>query len=212
MASVLSIHSSREGDRHTLTLTGELDMASTPVLEAKANQLVSQGARELVLDLGQLEFIDSSASRGGSPSPCCSAIGAGRHRRPEGRLRQMLAVREQTKLSRRRRAREPAAAQREKPRRPCHIDPGGSQVARPADHRAAPPVDERARGGRADPWHTDQALVRRAGDLDRKALGMRERPRRLWIVVERQVAVAGEDQLVVAEAVLPDEVLGLVEP
>src|SRR5207248_10940263 len=60
MASVLSIHSSREGDRHTLTLTGELDMASTPVLEAKANQLVSQGARELVLDLGQLEFIDSS--------------------------------------------------------------------------------------------------------------------------------------------------------
>ena len=60
MASVLSIHSSREGDRHTLTLTGELDMASTPVLEAKASQLVSQGARELVLDLGQLEFIDSS--------------------------------------------------------------------------------------------------------------------------------------------------------
>ena len=60
MASVLGIHSSREGDRHTLTLTGELDMASTPFLEAKANQLVSQGARELVLDLGQVEFIDSS--------------------------------------------------------------------------------------------------------------------------------------------------------
>ena len=27
MASVLSIHSSREGNRHTLTLTGELDIA-----------------------------------------------------------------------------------------------------------------------------------------------------------------------------------------
>jgi anti-sigma B factor antagonist len=60
MAPVLSIQSSREGDRHTLTLTGRLDIASTPVLEAKASQLVSEGARELVLDLGQLEFIDSS--------------------------------------------------------------------------------------------------------------------------------------------------------
>ena len=60
MASVLSIQSSREGDRHTLTLTGELDIASTSVFEAKASQLVFEGARELVLDLGQLEFIDSS--------------------------------------------------------------------------------------------------------------------------------------------------------
>jgi len=59
-SSVLSIHNSRDGDRHTLRLTGELDLASAPVLEAKAKQLFSEGARELVLDLGRLEFIDSS--------------------------------------------------------------------------------------------------------------------------------------------------------
>jgi anti-sigma B factor antagonist len=59
-SSVLSIHNSRQGDRHTLSLTGELDIASVPVLEAKAKQLFSEGARELVLDLGSLEFIDSS--------------------------------------------------------------------------------------------------------------------------------------------------------
>ena len=59
-SSVLSIHSSRDGDRHTVTLTGELDLASAPVLEAKAKQLFSEGARELVLDLGRLEFMDSS--------------------------------------------------------------------------------------------------------------------------------------------------------
>jgi anti-sigma B factor antagonist len=59
-SSVLSIHSSRDGGRLTLGLTGELDLASAPVLEAKAKQLLSEGARELVLDLGRLEFIDSS--------------------------------------------------------------------------------------------------------------------------------------------------------
>ena len=59
-SSVLSIHNSQQGDRHTLSLTGELDIASAPMLEAKAKQLFSEGARELVLDLGSLEFIDSS--------------------------------------------------------------------------------------------------------------------------------------------------------
>jgi anti-sigma B factor antagonist len=59
-SSVLSIHNSREGDRHTLSLTGELDLASAPVLEAKAKQLLTEGACELVLDLSRLEFIDSS--------------------------------------------------------------------------------------------------------------------------------------------------------
>src|SRR3989442_1853494 len=40
---------------------------------------------------------------------------------------------------------------------------------------------------------------------------MRERPRRLGIVVERQVAVAVEGQLVEAEAVLTEQMLGLIE-
>jgi anti-sigma B factor antagonist len=54
------IRDSSEGDRHTLALTGELDMVGAPELEGMAQQLCEGGARELVLDLRQLEFIDST--------------------------------------------------------------------------------------------------------------------------------------------------------
>jgi anti-sigma B factor antagonist len=57
---VLSIEGRREGDRHTLLLTGELDIATAPELEGKAQELCSNDASELVLDLTKLEFIDSA--------------------------------------------------------------------------------------------------------------------------------------------------------
>jgi anti-sigma B factor antagonist len=57
---VLSIDGYSEGDRHTLLLTGELDMAGAPELEARAKRLCAGRASELVLDLSQLEFIDSA--------------------------------------------------------------------------------------------------------------------------------------------------------
>ena len=57
---MLSVQSHSEGDRHTLLLTGELDIASAPELEGKAQELCAQSATELVLDLSQLEFIDSA--------------------------------------------------------------------------------------------------------------------------------------------------------
>jgi anti-anti-sigma factor len=57
---VLSIDGYREGDRHTLLLRGELDMVGAPELEARAQQLCANHASELVLDLSQLEFIDSA--------------------------------------------------------------------------------------------------------------------------------------------------------
>ena len=48
---------------HTLILSGELDLASAPVLEAATARLCSDGASEIVLDLGQLDFIDSTGLR-----------------------------------------------------------------------------------------------------------------------------------------------------
>jgi anti-sigma B factor antagonist len=57
---VLSIQGHSEGDRHTLLLTGELDIASAPELEGRAQELCAQSATELVIDLSQLEFIDSA--------------------------------------------------------------------------------------------------------------------------------------------------------
>src|SRR4029434_5152653 len=157
---------------------------------SKASQKDRRGSGTVPDPLGRLAPSRRAGPRG-------SAIRAGRHRRPKGRLGQVLAVRAQPKLSRGRRAREPPAAQREEPGGPRYIDAGGSKITRPADHRAAPRIDERACGSWTDPRHAHQGVVRRAGDLEWKALGMRECPRRLRIVVERQVAVAFEAQLVV---------------
>jgi anti-sigma B factor antagonist len=63
MGSALSIHSEQDGGRHTLVLTGELDIASAPELEAEVKRICNQSPRELVLDLSRLEFIDSSGLR-----------------------------------------------------------------------------------------------------------------------------------------------------
>jgi anti-sigma B factor antagonist len=58
-----SIQENAEGDRCTLVLKGELDLASTPALEAAVARLCADGASELVLDLHGLSFIDSTGLR-----------------------------------------------------------------------------------------------------------------------------------------------------
>jgi anti-sigma B factor antagonist len=55
-----SIEDRDEGSRHTLLLRGELDIASAPALEGAFQQLCEGDARELVLDLSQLAFMDST--------------------------------------------------------------------------------------------------------------------------------------------------------
>ena len=46
-----------------LRLIGELDIASTPILQAAITTARDVGSRSLVLDLTRLEFIDSSGLR-----------------------------------------------------------------------------------------------------------------------------------------------------
>lgn len=48
---------------HTLSLVGELDAATAPTLQAAVEELCRAGAREVVLDLHELSFIDSSGLR-----------------------------------------------------------------------------------------------------------------------------------------------------
>jgi anti-sigma B factor antagonist len=55
-----SIEDRQEGERHTLLLKGDLDMAGAPALEGMLQELCAGGARELVIDLRQLNFIDST--------------------------------------------------------------------------------------------------------------------------------------------------------
>jgi anti-sigma B factor antagonist len=48
-----------DGDRDTLAIVGELDLATAPELAARAEQICAEG-RELVFDLSELAFIDST--------------------------------------------------------------------------------------------------------------------------------------------------------
>jgi anti-anti-sigma factor len=57
---MLRIDEQRDGDRRTLLLTGELDMATAPELEQRAQRACAEHGGELVLDLRQLDFVDSA--------------------------------------------------------------------------------------------------------------------------------------------------------
>lgn len=59
----LGVHDNAHADCHTLSLAGELDVATAPRLQATIDRLCEEGAREIVLDLHELTFIDSSGLR-----------------------------------------------------------------------------------------------------------------------------------------------------
>jgi anti-sigma B factor antagonist len=59
----LGVHDNAYADCHTLSLVGELDIATAPALQATIDRLCEEGAREIVLDLHELSFIDSSGLR-----------------------------------------------------------------------------------------------------------------------------------------------------
>ena len=52
-----------ERDRVRVRLAGALDMATAPILAAQLSELRESGFQRLVIDLGQLDFIDSTGLR-----------------------------------------------------------------------------------------------------------------------------------------------------
>jgi anti-sigma B factor antagonist len=56
----LTITPSISGERHLFALGGELDIGSAAALEATLAEACAAGAKEVVLDMGGVEFIDSS--------------------------------------------------------------------------------------------------------------------------------------------------------
>jgi anti-sigma B factor antagonist len=56
---MLSVHLERNEDGAVLSLSGELDMATAPALRQAIVGAVSDGATDLVLDLGEVSFCDS---------------------------------------------------------------------------------------------------------------------------------------------------------
>jgi anti-anti-sigma factor len=59
----LSIDVRQEADRVVIRLAGELDMANAPLLQAAIEQQDVAGKPMLVLDMQELEFIDSTGLR-----------------------------------------------------------------------------------------------------------------------------------------------------
>jgi anti-sigma B factor antagonist len=59
----LEIRDEAESDRHTLSLSGQLDIATAGELEATIASLCNDGAREILLDLHRLSFVDSTGLR-----------------------------------------------------------------------------------------------------------------------------------------------------
>jgi anti-anti-sigma factor len=59
----LNLRDQVRGARHTLTLAGELDIATAPELRDEIARRCQDGAAEIVLDLHELSFIDSTGLR-----------------------------------------------------------------------------------------------------------------------------------------------------
>lgn len=59
----VKIRSTRADERHTIVLAGELDVAGAPAVEAEVMRAKASDATSLVIDLSDLEFIDSTGLR-----------------------------------------------------------------------------------------------------------------------------------------------------
>ena len=59
----LGVRSEREGEAHIIELTGELDLDGAPRLEEALREAEAGDAASIVVDLGGLEFIDSTGLR-----------------------------------------------------------------------------------------------------------------------------------------------------
>jgi anti-sigma B factor antagonist len=59
----LSLRSARAGEAHVIELIGELDLDGAPRLEEELRRVESSDVEAIVVDLGALDFIDSTGIR-----------------------------------------------------------------------------------------------------------------------------------------------------
>jgi anti-anti-sigma factor len=60
---MLTLRSTRESDTHVIALSGELDLAGADLLEGELKRVEATDARRIVVDLRDLDFIDSTGVR-----------------------------------------------------------------------------------------------------------------------------------------------------
>lgn len=56
----LVLRTERDGKRHRISLSGELDLANSTTVETELDAVLADGECELVVDMRELEFIDST--------------------------------------------------------------------------------------------------------------------------------------------------------
>jgi len=61
--SEFSVEEQREGSAWVLAVSGELDLRTSPELEARLEHVWSTGAELVILDLRRIEFMDSTGLR-----------------------------------------------------------------------------------------------------------------------------------------------------
>ena len=61
--AALSLVSEREGDIHTIALTGELDLANAPELDRELRRVEATDAEVILVDLWGVSFMDSSGMK-----------------------------------------------------------------------------------------------------------------------------------------------------
>ncbi len=59
----LVVRSERDGDVHVVALSGELDLASVPAVEQELRSVEATDADAILLDLSDVQFIDSTGVR-----------------------------------------------------------------------------------------------------------------------------------------------------
>jgi anti-sigma B factor antagonist len=60
----LSVRDALDGDRRTLVFSGELDLASRPLFDEAVARAQRAGVSTLILDLGDVDFMDSTGLHG----------------------------------------------------------------------------------------------------------------------------------------------------
>ncbi|HEV7399140.1 MAG TPA: STAS domain-containing protein [Solirubrobacterales bacterium] len=56
----LVVRTAKEGDTHTISLCGELDLANAGTAETALQASLAENAPQIVIDMRELEFIDST--------------------------------------------------------------------------------------------------------------------------------------------------------
>lgn len=59
----LTMRSAREGDEHVIALAGEMDLSTVDLVERELLHVETTDAATIVLDLSELEFLDSTGVR-----------------------------------------------------------------------------------------------------------------------------------------------------